>query len=659
MINRAIGPTLVFAFMLGAMAPVAGADDLATELASAELGRRYDEPLFRKAAVAESPLVRAAAARVGGRLRRAEAIGWLLPMTRDTEGRVRRAALFALGQIGTPDVVIPLRESMGRMPENDLAVALNALGKTKDPRAVGAITRRLGHGAPAVRQAAALALFRIGDVSTVTELVGALDTEKDPESRWRQVYSISRLLRAEVRRTKSLVKGDAAWIAPLRASTEKDRPFFERGFAARALGALEGQSMFLLALTGDADPRVVVSAIRGLATSPKAQHVAGLETLLAHEDELVREAAVAAFERWGKDVPPARLSAPPRLTGRLRLRALLALAATGDVRSPAGQFAMDTDGKALEEEYTWRLVPFLPPDAARPNPDSLKGVEAMRAAITSCGDEKVALPWATEVLRKMLAVDDFTVQTMAIGTLAERGVKTAAPLIVTTARAAQGPEWMDVRMEAASALATLGVYDPWLDEAAVETNRFVRNAARAALEKLERPLPPKRPLGGFQLVGKDTRSVLRAARKLVGARIRLQTNRGVITMVLLPDEAPAHCVNIAQLVARGFYDGKRWHRVVADFVIQGGCPRGDGWGGPGYTLPDEIGTRPYVRGTVGMPKSGDDTGGCQIFITHLPTPHLDGRYTVFAQVIEGLDVIDRIRVGDRIEKATLEVRENE
>ena len=109
-------------------------------------------------------------------------------------------------------------------------------------------------------------------------------------------------------------------------------------------------------------------------------------------------------------------------------------------------------------------------------------------------------------------------------------------------------------------------------------------------------------------------------------------------------------------MTKGFYDNRSWHRVVADFVIQGGCPRGDGWGGPGYFVPDEIGTRPYVRGTVGMPKSGDDTGGCQIFITHLPTPHLDGRYTVYAQVIEGLAVIDRIRVGDRIEKATLRVR---
>ena len=93
--------------------------------------------------------------------------------------------------------------------------------------------------------------------------------------------------------------------------------------------------------------------------------------------------------------------------------------------------------------------------------------------------------------------------------------------------------------------------------------------------------------------------------------------------------------------------------VNCDYV---GCAP-DYSGGGSSSSADEIGTRPYVRGTVGMPRSGNDTGGCQIFITHLPTPHLDGNYSVYAQVIEGLDVIDKIRVGDTIEKATLMVRE--
>ena len=95
------------------------------------------------------------------------------------------------------------------------------------------------------------------------------------------------------------------------------------------------------------------------------------------------------------------------------------------------------------------------------------------------------------------------------------------------------------------------------------------------------------------------------------------------------------------------------HRVVSDFVIQGGDPRGDGWGGPGYALRDEINTVRFDRGAVGMPKSGRDTGGCQIFVTHVPTPHLDGNYTVFGKVISGMDVVDRIEVGDAILSARI------
>ncbi|MCK6461604.1 MAG: peptidylprolyl isomerase [Planctomycetes bacterium] len=146
-----------------------------------------------------------------------------------------------------------------------------------------------------------------------------------------------------------------------------------------------------------------------------------------------------------------------------------------------------------------------------------------------------------------------------------------------------------------------------------------------------------------------------AADALRGSRLVLETSKGTIVIRLFPDDAPAHCVNVAALAGEGFYDGLTWHRVVADFVIQGGCPRGDGAGNGGVVLPDEIGERPYVRGTVGMPKGNDDTGGCQIFITHLPTPHLDGRYTVFGQVVEGFAVVDAIRIGDRIVKARVEL----
>ena len=564
---------------------------------------------------------------------------------------MRRAALFALGQIGGDGAVISLRESLPGLPRSDAPHALEALGKTKDPRAVATVAGYLKSSEPAIRGAAALALFRLGDASALPELFAALLAENEPEARWREVYAIARLLRGKARTAKGPVTGDKLWTPPLVAATRLDRPFHERCFAARALGALKGHDARLLELTRDDDPRVVIAAIRGLATDTSATHGAGVVYLAAHADDLVREAAIDALVGWGEKNTLTLKVLAPTLRGRSQMRVHIALAKAGQ---DVGAFDSAGDS-ALAEEYAWSMAPYAKGKPLPPH-EKLTSIAGMRAAAEACGAKEVPADAALPVLRRLLTANDYTVQTMAIVTMADRGLKGETERIVKAARATTDPSWIDVRIEAANALAKMKVYDPWLDEAARDPERVLADAGRAALEALERPLPPRPPRAGYQLYGKSAPEILKASRALAGARVQLRTNRGTMTMVLLPDQAPAHCVNFAKLVSSGFYDGKRWHRVVADFVIQGGCPRGDGWGGPGYFLPDEIGMRPYVRGTVGMPRSGNDTGGCQIFITHLPTPHLDGNYSVYAQVIEGLEVIDKIRVGDTIEKATLIVR---
>ncbi len=131
-------------------------------------------------------------------------------------------------------------------------------------------------------------------------------------------------------------------------------------------------------------------------------------------------------------------------------------------------------------------------------------------------------------------------------------------------------------------------------------------------------------------------------------RITVKTTKGEFILQLLPDDAPFTVVNFVRLVRRGFYDGLLFHRVVPNFVIQGGDPRGDGWGGPGYTIRTEVTMRGYERGSVGIASAGKDTEGCQFFVTHSATPHLDGRYTIFARVVKGMDVVDAIQINDRI-----------
>ena len=180
--------------------------------------------------------------------------------------------------------------------------------------------------------------------------------------------------------------------------------------------------------------------------------------------------------------------------------------------------------------------------------------------------------------------------------------------------------------------------------------------ARAALALGERGAPAPDP--GPEAVHRpalDYREAMapyapRAGVPLYTPRAFVRTRHGTIEIHLDVVEAPLTSASFVDLARAGFYDGLVFHRVEPGFVVQGGCPRGDGNGGPGYTLRCEITRRPYGRGAVGMALSGKDTGGSQFFITLGPQPHLDGGYTLFGQVVAGMDAVDRLRPGDVIER---------
>jgi peptidyl-prolyl cis-trans isomerase B (cyclophilin B) len=136
--------------------------------------------------------------------------------------------------------------------------------------------------------------------------------------------------------------------------------------------------------------------------------------------------------------------------------------------------------------------------------------------------------------------------------------------------------------------------------------------------------------------------------------IVLETSKGTLRVEAFAEDAPVHVASLVGLVRKGFYDGLLWHRVVSNFVIQGGDPLGTGWGDAGWSLRAEVNRRRFERGFLGMARAqGFDTGSCQLFFTLVPTPHLDGQYTVFGRIVEGEDVLDRIERGDRIVKAAV------
>jgi len=138
-------------------------------------------------------------------------------------------------------------------------------------------------------------------------------------------------------------------------------------------------------------------------------------------------------------------------------------------------------------------------------------------------------------------------------------------------------------------------------------------------------------------------------------QVKMTTKYGDMVIELFEDETPNTVANFVNLIEKGYYDGLTFHRVVPDFVIQGGDPTGTGAGGPGYRIRCECekNTHKHTRGVLSMAHAGKDTGGSQFFITHRATPHLDGKHTVFGQVISGVEIVDKVQVGDKMEKVVM------
>ncbi len=190
-----------------------------------------------------------------------------------------------------------------------------------------------------------------------------------------------------------------------------------------------------------------------------------------------------------------------------------------------------------------------------------------------------------------------------------------------------------------------------LEKSLGDENRFVARGAAAALTSIT---GRSYAASSAPLTAVHTENDWKTLESIKsGQRILFKTTKGQFTIRLLKEDAPFTVLAFYRLVKARFFDGLTFHRVVPGFVVQGGDPRGDGWGGPGFVLRSEWSLATFEQGSVGIASSGKDTEGCQFFITYGETPHLDGRYTLFAYVSSGMDVVDRLQVGDKILSATV------
>ncbi len=461
---------------------------------------------------------------------------------------------------------------------------------------------------------------------------------------------------------------DPALIGTLVAMVKTDSDFEVRRAALQALGEGpaahkrddEARAACLAAIAAgmnDPDSHVVIAACRAAASYDDPRSIALLTAALSSTDFNVRVAAIEGLgvrKATGAATALTHLaSTDPSVSARyaaaVQLVAidapaaqLLAASLLADPSAYVRMAGVAVLAKSTDAAAFTRLAQL-----ARFDPH----VRVREAAVGAFEGRTDAT--AREVIRVALADSDPVVVSTACEVAAKNKWSDLIADIVAIPARFSDCRGADARGGALEALATL---DATAHRSIFATHlRDPHPQVRAIAEKTIATLDQKEPKGtsrGADLTG----TLLPGGAPVFGPDVFLvvETNRGTMRIRLFPEQAPVHCAHVAALARAGFYDGLTWHRVVPDFVIQGGCPRGDGSGGAGVTLPLEPTRIPFQRGTLGMPRdSHPDSGGCQLFICHSRAPHLDAAYTAFGQVVEGLDVIDRIDVESKILHVTV------
>jgi len=598
--------------------------------------------------------VRRRAALAAGRIGDPSLVPALLPLLSDPEPEVRQMAAFGLGLIGDGRAVDGLLVGL-KDPESVVrARAAEALGRIGDVRAAPAlaafVVEAIPRGAPvlAVRGddpgsvsdpwlALRLGLFALVRLKSVTAAETALLAGGKPRFDWWAA-------------TWTAMRLEAPSLRPVLLAAATSTDALSRALAARGLGAVKDPAGLepLAPLLRDREELVVVSALRAVGTIGDARGVAQVAPSLRSPNlTLVWEALKALAQ-----LPPDRAlrSTVVNLVGHdqpwIRAAALPVLA-----RMDREEFALVLSG--LDPDPVWWVRGALAGALGAAGDDVSLGIlygmlrdpdpRVLPAVLEALRNARG--PDALDTLRRMLEHPDVAVRAAAAEGIAELKAAGQSDVLAAAYERSLHDVDLDARLALVAALAAqkdARALDALRSAAESDPARVVRERAGAALRSLDREAPwaGHEPVRRPPLDYREAMAVYdpRPDVPLYTPRAILHTRHGRIEVHLDVVETPLTSANFIELAQRGFYDGLTFHRVVPGFVSQGGDPRGDGRGGPGYTLRCEVGERPYARGAVGMALSGKDTGGSQFFITHSPQPHLDGAYTLFGWVAEGMDV---------------------
>ena len=587
-----------------------------------------------------SPLVRRRVLEAVGRMQEPEDAARVIPSLKDRNRDVMREAVFALGQIGNRDAVKPLLEARGGASPEDVALVVEAIGKLGGDDAVQALVDLLRDFNAVVRGAAALALARTPGEAAAGALLLAVH-DPDASVKWRAVYAIEK--QPVLPRT----------CQTLTECLESDDPLV-RAHAARALGKLEchGGAKPLLALLSDADPRVAVNAARALGDLKSKDAVQPLATIvMSHKSHDLRAVAAEALEKIGeKGARDALMQGLMDKSVLVRTHSVRALAACLGEKSEMFIDQARRDGSRLVRAAAIECYGQAGITKRTAEIDRIavgdKDPMMRAAAVSALG--KLKDPGVPPLLPPKLVDPDYTVAGAAVTAIGEQEYRAAVPALVDAYHAPHGREFVDVQLEIVTVLGALGAVEAesLFVEATTHEDYRVRNAAAEALTTLGKTPPAMPPARAARETSYD-----RSRRKLLAPptgirRAVIVTQHGRIEVDLFGDDAIQTVSNFIDLAKKGFYKNLTMHRVVPNFVVQGGDPRGDGAGDAGYTVPAEVSRHTFGEGYLGIADAGKDTGSCQWFITFSPQPHLSGRYTIFGRVTKGLDVLWTIDRGD-------------
>ena len=619
----------------------------------------------------------------------------LTVLVTDADPRIRRRAALAIGRVGLPEGAAALQPLLTDTDADVRQMAAFALGLLADKASVPVLTTALQDADPRVRGRAAEALGLIGDTGSADAVglmvagyiqQGAIASIQPDDERWPAtpeadavrlgLFALVRL-KGWAPLASAVLGADghpvSAWwpiaFALQRINDPRAVPALEelarspgrysRGFALRGLGELKDRAAVPLLIdtlkrSGD-DPAIASTAIRALGqlgapesgaailsalTADKADPNVRLEAVTALASMKYADALPYLQDLLTDDWPAMRAAA---------LRACAAMDPQGFVVLLSG---LEPDGHWLVRSTMAQVLGALHPDIAvdrlrvmLDDPDK----RVVAAVVESLA--RLRAPGVNELLLAQLKSPDEGLMIVAARSIGEVRMPGGAAALRDAYHAWESDPALHAAREAAlTALARYGSAEA-LDtaKAALADHDWALRLRAAALV---RSLDPSidavhaiRPAPGPSSAPYDAPDLNNPQ---VSPHAFIETAKGTIEFEFTVLDAPQTVQNFVTLARRGYFNGLQVHRVVPNFVIQDGDPRGDGTGGPGYTIRDELNDRPFVRGAVGMALSGPDTGGSQFFIIHSPAPHLDAKYTVFGEVVNGMDVVDKIAPLDVI-----------